>query len=282
MSKPKIAVLTDSSAYIPEAAQTGLNISVIPLGLIWDNEQLRDGVDITPQQFYQRLKQSQTLPTSSQPSAKEFEQAFKEAGAEADAVVGVLLSSKISGTIASAKIAQAELSAMNIHVVDSYSSSMGLGFVTLAAARSAAAGGSAREAVAAAESRREKVRLLFAVDTLEYLHKGGRISGGKRLLGTALKIKPILHFKDGLIQPLAQARTKRKALAKLLDLAEEQLAGKPMAEAVVIDIECPDDGDAFAKTVQQRFGVANVLRTEVSPVVGTHIGPGGIGLAFYG
>lgn len=281
MSNHKIVVVTDSSAYIPKGALEGLNVSVIPLWLIWDDERFRDGVDIDPPTFYRRLKESRTLPTSSQPSPGEFAAFFRQVAAEADAIISVLVSSKISGTIASAQAAQAQLPEITIRIVDSLSSSMGLGMVVLAAARAAAAGRSLDEVVAAAERMRERMHFLFVVDTLEYLHRGGRIGGARRLLGTALRVKPILQFRDGKIESLTQARTKRKAIIRILEIVEERLGGKGMAEAAVVDIDAPGDGDAVAEMIVERFGAPVVHRSTVSPVVGIHVGPGAIGIAFY-
>jgi len=281
MGNHKIVVVTDSSAYIPKGALEGLNVSVIPLWLIWDDERFRDGVDIDPPTFYRRLKESRTLPTSSQPSPGEFAAFFRQVAAEADAIISVLVSSKISGTIASAQAAQAQLPELTIRIVDSLSSSMGLGMVVLAAARAAAAGRSLDEIVAAAEGMRERMHFLFVVDTLEYLHRGGRIGGARRLLGTALRVKPILQFRDGKIESLTQARTKRKAIIRILEIVEERLGGKGMAEAAVVDIDAPGDGDAVAEMVVERFGAPVVHRSTVSPVVGIHVGPGAIGIAFY-
>ena len=281
MGNHKIVVVTDSSAYIPKGALEGLNVSVIPLWLIWDDERFRDGVDIDPPTFYRRLKESRTLPTSSQPSPGEFAAFFRQVAAEADAIISVLVSSKISGTIASAQAAQAQLPELTIRIVDSLSSSMGLGMVVLAAARAAAAGRSLDEIVAAAEGMRERMHFLFVVDTLEYLHRGGRIGGARRLLGTALRVKPILQFRDGKIESLTQARTKRKAIIRILEIVEERLGGKGMAEAAVVDIDAPGDGDAVAEMIVERFGAPVVHRSTVSPVVGIHVGPGAIGIAFY-
>ena len=280
-SKKKIAIVTDSSAYIPPEAQEGLNISVIPLWLLWDGESYQDGIDIFPEEFYRRLKDSKTLPTSSQPSAQEFVEFYQNILSDADAIVSVLVSSQISGTIASAEAATAEHPEFGVRIVDSYSSAMGLGLTVLAAARAAGQGGSIDEVVAAAENMRDRVNTIFVVDTLEYLHKGGRISGGKRLLGSALNIKPILHFEEGQIRPLSQARTKRKALNQLLDIVEERLAGKPMQETAIMDVNSPEEGDVVADLVWELFKPDRVHRTTVSPVVGTHVGPGTVGIAFY-
>jgi DegV family protein with EDD domain len=277
----KIAVVTDSSAYLPNSALAGLDVSVIPLWLLWDKDRFRDGVDIDPPTFYRRLAQSKTLPTTSQPSPDEFATHFQSVSAQADAIVGVLVSSQISGTIASAQAARLQLPELTIQIVDSLSCSMGLGLMVLAAARAAKAGGSLDEVVGAAQEMCDKTHLLFAVDTLEYLHRGGRISGVKRMVGTALKIKPILHFREGRIEQLSQARTKRKALTHMLEIAEERLGGKGMAEVAVLDIDASDEGDAFAELVQERFTPPIMHRSGVSPVVGAHVGPGTIGMAFY-
>jgi DegV family protein with EDD domain len=281
MSSQRIAVVTDSSAYIPEEALGGLDIPVIPLWLQWGDEHFRDGVDMDVPTFYQRLQTDETFPTTSQPSAGEFLDFFREVGAGVEAIVGLFVTSKLSGTVANAQAAQAELPDVTVRVVDSLSTSMGLGFMVLTAARAAAAGKSLDEVVAAAEEMRDRVHLLFAVDTLEFLHRGGRIGGAKWLLGTALSIKPLLHLDDGTIKPLVQVRTKRKAVARMLDVAEERLGGKRMAEAAVIDAGTPEEGDALAEQVRERFGISPVYRTAVSPAIGTHAGPGTVGVAFY-
>jgi DegV family protein with EDD domain len=281
MNGHKIAVVTDSTAYIPEEALGDLSIPVIPLWLIWGDERFRDGVDIDPPTFYRRLRESKTFPTTSQPSAGEFVDFFRQAGAGADAIVGVFISSKLSGTVPNAQAARAQLPELTIRIVDSLSTSMGLGFVALAAAQAAAAGQSLDEVVATAEDMRDRIHLLFTVDTLEYLHRGGRIGGAKRLLGTALNIKPLLHLEEGSIEPLVQVRTKRKAVMQMLEIAEERLGGKRMAEAAVLDVDSPKEGASVIEQVRDRFGISTVYRTTVSPVIGAHAGPGTVGIAFY-
>jgi DegV family protein with EDD domain len=158
---------------------------------------------------------------------------------------------------------------------------MGEGLIAVAAARAAAAGKSIDEIVAIAENTRDHTNLLFVVDTLEYLHKGGRIGGAKKLLGTALNIKPILHFEDGTIQPLSQTRTKKKGIEELLSIAEERLGSKPMAEAAVVHVDCLEEGRALVEKVKERFNPPLIHLSDVSPVVGTHVGPGALGLAFF-
>jgi len=281
MSSQRIVVVTDSTAYIPKEALGDLNIPVIPLWLIWGNERFRDGVDIDPPTFYDRLKDAKTFPTTSQPSAGEFMDFFQKAGTGADAIVGVFISSKLSGTVPNAQAAKDQMPDLTIRIVDSLSTAMGLGFAALAAAKAAAAGRSLDEVVAAAEGVRDNMHVIFAVDTLEYLYRGGRIGGAKRLLGTALNIKPLLHLEDGSIDALAQVRTKRKAIARMLDTVAERLGGKPIAEVSTLEVNCPEEGAAVAEMVRERFDVPTVYRTTVSPVIGAHAGPGTVGICFY-
>lgn len=280
-NQKKIVVVTDSTAYLPEEAQNGYHIPTIPLWLLWGEERFRDGVDIEPQTFYRRLPHVDAHPTTSQPSSGEFMEFFRQVGAEADAIVGIFISAKLSGTVDSALAAQAMMPELDIHIVDSHSTSMGLGFIVMAAARAAAAGKPVEEVVATAKRLREPMNVLFAVDTLEYLHRGGRIGGAKRLLGTALNIKPILYVDDGAVEALAQARGKRKAITQMLDYAAEQVNGSRIAEAAVIHMDAADEADRLATKIKERFGIATVYQSTVSPVIGAHTGPGTVGIVFY-
>ena len=283
MSNRKIAVVTDSTAYIPAQALGDLDIPIIPLWLIWGDERFRDGVDIDPPTFYRRLRKAKTLPTTSQPSAGEFVDFFRRVAAEndTDTIVGAYISTGISGTVASAEAAKAQVPELDITVIDSLFTSMGQGSIVLAAARVAAAGGSLEKVIAAAKDTRDGMNLLLTVDTLEYLHRGGRIGGAQRFLGTALKIKPLLHLEDGRIEALTQVRTKRKAIAQMLDIVEERLGGRQMAEVAVLDADSPEEAGAVAEQVKERFGISTVYCAMVSPVIGTHVGPGTIGISFY-
>lgn len=283
MTGQKVVVVTDSTAYIPDAALSGLDIPVIPLWLIWDDERYRDGVDIDPQTFYHRLRERDTVPSTSQPSVGEFVDFYRRVAEEkeTDSIVGAYISSKISGTVASAEAAAAQVPDLDVTVIDSFSTSMGLGFVALAAAREAAAGGSVADVVAAAEAVQKQLTVLFVVDTLEYLHKGGRIGGAKRFLGTMLNIKPLLHLNDGQVEATGQVRTKRRAIVEMLKVAEQRLHGGQIAEVAVIDVDSREESDMVVKIVRKRFNVPTVYQTAVSPVIGTHAGPGTVGLGFY-
>lgn len=195
--------------------------------------------------------------------------------------MGAYISSKISGTVASAEAAVAQVPELNVTVIDSFSASMGLGFLALAAAREAAAGGSVTDVVAAATSVRERLTVHFVVDTLEYLHKGGRIGGAKRFLGTMLNVKPLLRLNEGAVEAMGQVRTKRRAIAEMLDQAEARLDGGRMVEVAVLDVDNREESDMVVERVKQRFDVSPVYQTTVSPVIGTHVGPGTVGMGFY-
>lgn len=281
MGKGKIVVVTDSTAYIPKENLGDLEIPVIPLWLIWGDEKFRDGVDIDPEEFYRRLPGSRVFPTTSQPSRGEFEQFFQQVGAGADAVVGVFISSKLSATVTNGSLAAGDVAAPEVRIVDSLSTSMGLGFAALAAARAAAEGRSLDEVIAAAEYVRDRAHVIFVPDTLEFLHRGGRIGGAKRLLGAALSIKPLLNLHDGAVEPLESVRTKKRALATLLTTAQERVGSGKIGEAAVIHAACAEAATAVADNVKKRFNLESVSVADMSPAIGAHAGPGTIGLAFY-
>ncbi|HIP87234.1 MAG TPA: DegV family protein [Anaerolineales bacterium] len=281
--KKKIAVVTDSTAYLPPEVQERLDIPVIPLNVVWGEEVLKDGEDITPAVFYQRLRAASTMPTTSQPSAGEFVDFFRRVAEEknTDTILGLFISADLSGTVASAEAARNLLDDLNIVVVDSRSTSMGLGFQAMAAAEVAQAGGSIEEALQAVETVRYRLHVLFVVDTLEFLHRGGRIGGAKRFLGTALKIKPILELENGRIESVEQVRTKKKAVARLVQIAQERKGNRPVSQAAVVHANASEDCRRLQEQIQEALSPQEIYITEVSPVIGTHTGPGTLGVAFY-
>jgi len=277
----KIAIVTDSTANLPEVWVRQYDVRVIPLKIHWGDETYLDGVDITPNEFYLRLSHSKTLPTTSQPSEQDFLQAFESLVDQSDGIVVPLISSGISGTVASAKAAAREFSRLPVEIVDTHITSMGQVLIILAAARAAAKGKSLQEVRQAADEVVQRLHVFFAVDTLEYLHRGGRIGGASRYLGTALSIKPILFFNaEGKIDALERVRTKRKALQRLITLAEEQAKGQPV-HAGIVHANAPQVAQEFREEVIQRLNCKEIFIVELSPVIGTHVGPGTIGIALY-
>lgn len=280
MNEHKIVIVTDSSAHIPESALDDLPIHVIPLWLIWGEQRYRDCVDMDPPTFYQRLKASRTLPSSSQPTPGEFADVFKALSSTYAHIIAVLVSGDISGTVQSAVLAKQDLPELDIHVIDTKQAAMGAGIAVLTAARAAMEGKTVEEIIALTQEKCAKTFMMFVVDTLEYLHRGGRIGGAKKLLGSALKIKPLLHFSEGIIQPLASIRTKAKAVNELLDQIEEKIKGSRILEVAVMDIDVPEEAKALVEMLKKRFNIPVLYLGEVSPVVGTHVGPGALGVAF--
>ncbi len=277
----KIAILTDSTANLPREWVEQYNVQVIPLKIHWGNDTFLDGVDITPDEFYTRLSHSKSLPTTSQPSTQDFLQVFESLADGADGIVVPLISSGISGTVASAQSAASQFSRVPVEIVDTRVTSAGQALVVLAAARAAAQGKSLQEVHQVADEVVQRMHLFFAVDTLEYLHRGGRIGGASRYLGTMLNVKPILYFDlAGKLDALERVRTKGKALQRLTALAEEKANGHPL-HLSVIHANAPEIAQEFREQITHRLHCEEVFTMELSPVIGVHVGPGTIGVALY-
>lgn len=281
MAKSQVAVAVDSTAYLPPDLAAEYKIHVIPQCLNWEGKTLLDGVDITPGQFYERLKVAKEMPTTSQPSAGEFHEFFGKIMDETESIVGIFISEHLSGTLNSARMALEMMPESSIEIVDSRSASMGLGFIALAAARAAAAGASQPEVVKMARDMVPLAKAIFVVDTLEFLHRGGRIGGAQRLLGSMLSIKPVLHLDDGRIEPLASVRTKKKALLRTLEIVAEDSANKGPLHASIIHAAAPDEAAQFQEAVQNELHPVEIFISELSPVVGANTGPGLVGMAYY-
>jgi len=275
----KIAVITDSTAYLPDSLLKSYAINVIPLLIIWDKETLRDGVDITPEQFYLRLEKSPTIPTTSQPSPADFKNLYDRVLEEGFEILAIVISSKLSGTMESAIQAKAMLPGAPIEIFDSQSTAMGMGFQVLAACRAIQKGATLKEALTVLENARQNSGVVFLVDTLKYLHLGGRIGGASRYLGNALNIKPILNLSDGRIEPLERVRTRAKALARIVDIVAERAGGRPIHIAAM-HANAPEEGLALMEEAQKRMNVVEAFNSEISPVLGVHAGPRATGLTY--
>lgn len=227
----KFALVTDSTAYVPAELVQKHNISVVPLILVWGDEMFEDGVDILPKEFYTRLKTAKVMPSTSQATPAKMQAIFQSLVDQGMDVLGMFISSKLSGTMQSAMQAKDTMGSAGekVTLVDSQCTSMALGFQVLAAARAMDAGASLQECAAIAEKAHEKAGLFFAVDTLEFLHRGGRIGGAQRFIGSALNLKPILALKDGRVEGVERIRTKGKAQDRILELVSEKVKGNPIS-----------------------------------------------------
>jgi DegV family protein with EDD domain len=278
----KVTVVTDSTAYIPNDLLTKHNITSVPQVLIWGNETFQDGVNIMPDDFYKRLETAKVMPSTSQVSPMTLKLVFEKILAEGNDICGIFLSSKLSGTIQSALQAIEMLPEARgkIAIVDSATTAMAMGFNVLTVARAAQAGASLAECKKLSETAREHTGVLFVVDTLEFLHRGGRIGGAQRLLGTALNFKPILELKDGRIESLEKVRTKSKAYARVLDILVDRIGNQKNIHLATLHANAEVDARSLLVSAVARLNPQETIFTSVSPVIGTHAGPGTVGLAF--
>lgn len=268
-----VAVVTDSASDLTPEAAAAVGVTVVPLLVSFGEREFRTGVDITTEEFWQRLTAPDApFPKTAACSPGAFQQAFEAAfAAGAEAVVCVTVGSKLSATHQSASIARDGLPGREIHVVDSETASMSQGLMALMAAEQATAGVSAPEIVAELERRRPDHRLYAVLDTLEYLRRGGRISGAQAAIGSVLSVKPIVTVEEGVVETADRVRTRSKARERLLEL----LTRRPIGRMAVIHGQAPDV-DGFATELAARAGLdqAEVSRAVIGPSVGPHLGPG--------
>lgn len=281
MTHRKVAIITDSTAYLPKALAEQNNIQVVPIYVHWGAQSYRDGVDISSADFFERLKTDKSsTPTTSVPSVGEIRDTYAKAAETAEAVIGLHLSAKLSGTYSAAVQAKDLLADQRITVVDSQATAMALGFMALAAARAAAAGQSAEEVLATIEKMRPNVGLVFTVETLEYLHRGGRIGGAQAFFGGLLDTKPILELRDGRVESVARVRTKKKALEHVLETVATKAQGQTPIRVATIHAAAEQEAAELLEKIKTRLGATEAILAEASPTIATHTGPGTVGLAF--
>jgi len=258
------------------------HITVVPLVLIWGNQVYEDGIDIQPDEFYKRLSTAKVMPSTSQVSVMHMHTAFESLVEQGYEVLGIFLSSKLSGTTQSASQGRDAMDRgqEKVEIIDSCTTAMALGFQTLAAARAAEQGASMAECKKIVELARQNTGVYFVVETLEFLHRGGRIGGAQRLLGTALNLKPILSVQDGKVEAMERIRTKGKALDRMIEIIAEQTAGKTPLRLDSLQANVPVEGKEFLDKATALLKPVESISSSVSPVIGSHIGPGTIGLAY--
>jgi len=280
----KVMIVTDSTSNIPEELMNGHQVKVLPLQVIWNGQILRDGVDIQPAEFYERLSVEKNMPSTSQATPEEFKQAYSELLDSGYDILSIHISSKLSGTLDSAIQAKREFRGANIELVDSLSTSMALGFQVMSAARMAKMGATLDECKAVAEKAIKHTGVYFAVNTLEFLHRGGRIGGAAAFMGQLLNLKPLLELRNGKIEAVEKVRTLSKTIDRLLDLVEARLdKEKGPVRLCAIHANAPAEAEELLARAVKRIPstlVSDAVISTVSPVLGTHTGPGALGLAF--
>jgi len=276
----KIAIVTDSSAYLPKEYVDQYGLYTPSLSLIWGENVYKDGVDIDATEFYELLSIAQDLPTTSQVTVQEYTTLFEELLAEGREIIVLPISSGLSATYNSAITAKKELNTDKILVVDTKLVSMALGFQVLTVARAAEAGASLAECVEIANKAYDLIGVLFTVDTLEFLHRGGRINTAKRLMGTALDLKPLLEIRDGKIEAVGSVRSQHKALDRMQQMIEKRIEGKTPLRISVFHAGVPELAKQYSAKLEEAWNPVENIITHVSPVIGSHVGPGTISVAW--
>lgn len=275
-----IAILTDSTAYLPAEFCERHDVHVAPLCVIFDGESFRESVNITTESFYERIEAG-NLPTTSQPSIGETVELIERLPKEVTDVVVITLSSGISGTY-QAMVSLNDMVDVNVHAFDSEISCMPQAFLVEEAVRLRDAGSSAREIVAHLEKMRSMIRAYFVVDDLNHLQRGGRLSAAQALVGSFLQIKPVLHFQDKMIVPFEKIRTYKKAVRRIEEIMEDSIEGQGEGYCIgIIHANCPERQAEEIASMKERFPKAQVTGGYFGPVIGTHLGPGAIGITWY-
>ena len=276
-----VKIVGATSTSISAEAARRLDLTIVPLRVNFGIETLRDGVDISPEAFLDRLAVSKQFPTTSQPPAGDFLEVFDKYRAAGHDVLCVLLSNKLSGTVMSANTAKEQLHDEHIHVFDTLNVAVGEAMLVTEAAQLAQAGQSVPQIVQRLEFMRDKLHLYFVVNTLEYLAKGGRVSNAQAFIGTVLQMKPILKVEHGLVEGAERIRTTSKAHARLRYIVEEGIRGKSNVQVAVMYTTIKDKAQKLADEIRVDYHLAQVPVYTISPAVSAHTGPGALGVAFY-
>lgn len=278
----RIAIVTDSTSDIPKDMVKEHQITSVPLSVIFGEETfLDDGIQITIEEFYKKLRSEEKLPTTTQPTPRDFVDVYKDLLKDHDRVVSIHISKKMSGTINSAEMAKQQMPDAPIEIIDSEFTHMPLGFLVLEAAKVANAGGSNSEIKSTIDGLRNRMNELFVPSTLEYLKKGGRIGKARGLIASLLEIKPILTLHDGEVSQFKTARRWNQAKTEIIN-SMETLINDPLKLTVSVgDSDTEEDGAEMYDRIKEKFNPKKIFRVNIGAVVGTHLGPGGIAVSFY-
>jgi len=275
-----VKIITDSVADLPSQVVEELGITVVPLNVRFGEEVYRDGIDLTAEQFYDKLKQSEILPLTSVPSPAAFAEAYDKLAEETDEILVITISSRLSGTYG---VALESMGLMKrkcrVEVIDSHWAVMAEGFMVMAAARAAQAGANFGEVLDITHRNTKRVDLRAAFDTLDYLKRGGRIGAAQALLGSILKINPIITLRDGVVHPVGREHSRAKAIDHLYNFA---VSYSHIEEMAVEDAACPDDAELLVERLDSKFPRERIYRSKTTPVIGTHTGPGLLMVTVFG
>lgn len=276
-----VKIVTDSSVDLPAQLAEELGITVVPLYVRFGNEVYRDQIDISADEFYQRLQHDPVHPSTTQPTPQDFANAYEKVAPKADGIVSVHISTKLSGTCNSAlqgkKMIEEVGPVCPLEVIDSQTLTMGLGMICIAAAKVANAGGNVEKVMEEVRQMIPRIHLLFILDTLKYLALGGRIGKAKALLGSVLNVKPILAIKDGEVVPAGQVRSRSKGVDRLFDFVQ---SATNIQDLAIIYNTTPDEAQTLAERIAPIFAKEKIMITRLGPLLGVHAGPGAVAIAF--
>jgi len=280
----KVIVVTDSTADLPAEIYDELNITTVPLNVHFGDEVCRDQLDLTADEFWAKLAAFKGLPRTSQPSPGDFTETYQRLAAQFGddaSFISIHISQHLSGTLQSARMAAEMLPDLDITVVDSLLASLPQGMVVAAAARAAREGASKEEVLDLVERIKAGTRLYFCVDTLEYLQKNGRIGRAQAFLGALLNVKPLLTLQDGVVTPVEKIRGARRVIPRMAELAYAHVGGAERPYLGIMHAGVPERAAELADLLRERTGVDDVLVGTLGPVIGTHAGPGTLGVCAY-
>lgn len=276
----KTAIVTDSTAYLPKELRERLNINMIPLSVVLGNETYREEIDLTAIQFFEEVRGEGALPTTSQPPIGQFVELYERLAKDYDAVVGVYLSSGISGTYQTSIAAGKMVEGLQVYSFDSEISCYPQGFYVIKAAKMAQQGMNPEDIIAKLNEMKTSLRAYFMVDDLAHLKRGGRLNGAQAFIGSLLQVKPLLHFVDKVIVPFEKIRTQKKALKRIVDLFEEDYKkGEPL-QVAIIHANREQEAAHWKAELEQQFPDAEFTLSYFGPVIGTHLGEGAYGMGW--
>ena len=267
-----VKIVTDSVADLPSQVVKELDITVVPILIRWGEELYRDGIDLTAEQFYERLKRSKIPPSTSVPSPGTFAEAYDKLAEEANEILAIIVTSRLTGTY---NVALQSIGLMKrkcrVEVIDSKCATMAEGFVVMKAAQAAQAGASLDEVMEVTRKTIPRVDFLSTFDTLEYLKRGGRIGKAQAFLGSILKVNPLITLRDGVVEPVGRTRSRAKAIDRLCEFA---MSYSHIEEIAIEEATTPDEAEMIAERLSAKFPKERIYRSKPSPVIGAHTGPG--------
>lgn len=271
----KVMVVTDSTSDIPAHYREELGTEVVPLSINFETETVLDGIDLTPEEYVERLRSTDKLPSTAQPTVDQFQTAFRKGLDAGLDVVCITISSELSGTFNSASLAAEQMNEGRIRIIDSLNTCMATGWLVIETARAAQGGASFEDVVATAENNRDKVHFFALLETLDYVYKGGRIGRASHMVGSALGIKPILGLDNGVVVPVERVRTWKKALNRMMEVASSR--GKLLDVAVMHTDNLPE-ARKVVEGMRSRFPDANFEVVFAGTIIATYAGPGAVGI----